>query len=181
MERAEKAILQKVQQTAFPAEVHQLTGPSGSKHVRRSSPLFKLDPVLRNGLLCVGGILSCARISLDAKHQVILPKNNHVPSLIIKDYHTLSGHSERQHVLSLLRQRYWVIKANSAVRKILAKCYSCRRREAPVCEQKMADLPEDLLVPDRPHLQPLESTVLVLFTCVVPGVLSKDKELSLHA
>ena len=150
MERAEKAILQNVQQTAFPAEVHQLTGPSGSKHVRRSSPLFKLDPVLRNGLLCIGGRLSCARIPLDAKHQIILPKNNHVSSLIINHYHTLSGHSGRQHVLSLLRQRYWVIKANSAVRKILTKCYRCRRREAPFCEQKMADLPEDRLVPDRP-------------------------------
>ncbi|XP_067045584.1 uncharacterized protein [Acropora muricata] len=128
---------------------HQLTGPSGSKHVRRSSPLFKLDPVLRNGLLCVGGRLSCARISLDAKHQIILPKNNNVSSLIINHYHTLSGHSGRQHVLSLLRQRYWVIKANSAVGKILTKCYNCRRREAPFCAQKMADLPEDRLVPDR--------------------------------
>ena len=71
LERAEKAILQNVQQTASPAEVHQLTGPSGSKHVWRSSLLFKLNPVLRNGLLCVGGRLSCARISLDAKHQII--------------------------------------------------------------------------------------------------------------
>ncbi|XP_068734645.1 uncharacterized protein [Montipora capricornis] len=137
-----------VKQTAFPAEIHQLTGPSGSKHVRRSSPLFKLDPVLRNGLLCVGGRLSWARISLDAK--IILPKNDHVSNLIINHYHTLSGHSGRQHVLSLLRQRYWVIKANSAVREILTKCYRCRKREAPFCEQKMADLPEDRLVPDRP-------------------------------
>ena len=55
MERAEKAILQKVQQKAFPAEVHQLNGPSGLKHVGRSSPLFKLDPGLRNSLLCVRG------------------------------------------------------------------------------------------------------------------------------
>ena len=182
MDRAEKAILQNVQQTAFPAEVHQLTGPSGSKYVRRSSPLFKLDPVLRNGLLCVGGRLSCARISLDAKHQIILPKNNHVSSLIINHYHTLSGHSGRQHVLSLLRQKYWVIKANSAVRKILTKCYSCRRREAPFCEQKMADLPEDRLVPDRPpfttvgvdcfgpfHVRRARSLVKrygVIFTCM---------------
>ena len=150
MERAEKAMLQNVQQSAFPAEDHQLTGLSGSKHVRRSSPLFKLEPVLKNGLLCVGGRLSCARISLDEKHQIILPKNNHVSSLIINHYHTLSGHSGRQHVLSLLRQRYWVIKANSAVRKILTKCYSCRGRESSFCEQKMADLPEDRLVPDRP-------------------------------
>ena len=175
MERAEKAILQNVQQTAFPAEIRQLTGPSGSKHVRRSSPLFKLDPVLRNGLLCVGGRLSWARISLDAKHQIILPKNDHVSNLIINHYHTLSGHSGRQHVLSLLRQRYWVIKANSAVRKILTKCYRCRKREAPFCEQKMADLPEDRLVPDRPpnHLLLLKSD-----TMMPPGVFQKEDLLS---
>ena len=83
LERAEKAILQNVQQTALPAKVHQLTGPSGSKHVWRGSPFFKLDTVLRNSLLCVGGRLSCARISLDAKHQIIGPMNNHVSSLII--------------------------------------------------------------------------------------------------
>ena len=126
--------------------------------------------------------MSCARISLDAKHQIILPKNNHVSSLIINHYHTLSGHSGRQHVFSLLRQKYWVIKANSAVRKILTKCYSCRRREAPFCEQKMADLPEDRLVPDRPpfttvgvdcfgpfHVRRARSLVKrygVIFTCM---------------
>ena len=126
--------------------------------------------------------MSWARISLDAKHQIILPKNDHVSNLIINHYHTLSGHSGRQHVLSLLRQRYWVIKANSAVRKILTKCYRCRKREAPFCEQKMADLPEDRLVPDRPpftivgvdcfgpfHVRRARSLVKrygVIFTCM---------------
>ena len=62
----------------------------------------------------------------------------------------ISGHSGRQHRMSLLRQRYWVIKANYAVRKILEICYSCREREAPFCEQKMAELPKDRLLPDRP-------------------------------
>ncbi|KAK2565490.1 hypothetical protein P5673_010560 [Acropora cervicornis] len=128
MKRAEKAILKNVQQTAFPAEVHQLIGPGDSKHVRRSSPLFKLDPVLRNGLLRVGGRLSCASISLDAKHQIILPKNNHVSSLTIIHYHTLSSHSGRRQVLSLLRQKYWVIKGNSAAnqRKLHKTDICCR-------------------------------------------------------
>ena len=53
-------------------------------------------------------------------------------------------------MLSLLRQRYWVIKANSAVRKILTKWYGYRKREVPFYEQKMADLPGDRLVPDKP-------------------------------
>ena len=64
MDRAEKVILQNVQQTAFPAEVHQLTGPSGSKHVRRSSPLFKLDPVLPEWfVVCRRKIVLCTYIT----------------------------------------------------------------------------------------------------------------------
>ena len=143
--------------------------------------LGEVDPVQWNGLLCVAGRLSCARISLDAKHQIILPKNNHVSSLIINHYHTLSSHSGRQHVLSLLRQRYWVIKANSAVRKILTKCYSCRKREAPFCEQKMADLPQDRLVPDRPPFTTVGVDCFGLFHVHCAKVLSKDMESFLHA
>ena len=30
------------------------------------------------------------------------------------------------------------------------KCDSCRRRQCPVCEQRMADLPVDRLTPDQP-------------------------------
>jgi len=52
--------------------------------------------------------------------------------------------------LSMIRQKYWIIKANSAVRRVLRGCYSCRKREAPPCEQIMADLPEDRLIPDKP-------------------------------
>ena len=50
----------------------------------------------------------------------------------------------------MIRQKYWIIKTNSAVRRVLRGCYSCRKREAPPCEQIMADLPEDRLIPDKP-------------------------------
>lgn len=36
------------------------------------------------------------------------------------------------------------------VRRVMTSCYSCRRREAPFCQQKMADLPNYRLVPDKP-------------------------------
>ena len=35
------------------------------------------------------------------------------------------------------------------MRKLLTKWYSCRKREGSFCEEKMADLPEDRLVPDK--------------------------------
>ena len=89
-------------------------------------------------------------MSSESKHRIILPKNSHVTSLVVDHYHKLSGYSGRQHVLSLIRQKYWVVKANSTVRKVLTNCYKCRRQKAPFCEQKMADLPEDRLIPGNP-------------------------------
>ena len=53
-------------------------------------------------------------------------------------------------MLALPRRRSWIIQANSAVRKLLSRCVSCRKWEAPVLEQKMADLPKDRLTPDHP-------------------------------
>lgn len=32
----------------------------------------------------------------------------------------------------------------------LAKCFDCRRRQVPVCNQKMADLPEERVIPGQP-------------------------------
>ncbi|KAK2561772.1 hypothetical protein P5673_015157 [Acropora cervicornis] len=51
--------------------------------VRHSSPLFKLNPLVRDGLLHVGGRLTHTPISSDAKHQIIIPKGSHISNLII--------------------------------------------------------------------------------------------------
>ena len=118
--------------------------------VKKSSPLSKLDPVWQNGLLLVGGRLQAASIPDNAKHQVILPKNNHVADIIIRHYHHISGHLGREYVLALIRRKFWIIQANSAVRKFLSKCVECRKRKAEVLNQKMADLPEDRLISDQP-------------------------------
>ena len=41
-----------------------------------------------------------------------------------------------------VRQSYWILSANSAVRRVLS-CLGCQRRQRPPEAQKMADLPED--------------------------------------
>ena len=126
-----------------------------NKSVKKSSPLLKLDPILVDGLLRVGGRLNRAPINPDAKNPVILPKQNPIVDLIIEHYHIMLGHSGREHVLAILRDRYWIIHGNSMVRKVLTKCLSCKRRQAKVGEQKMADLPFDRVNPGAPP-----------FTCV---------------
>jgi len=98
----------------------------------------------------VDGRLENAPLQLDAKHPKILPASHHVVGLIISFYHHASGHSGTEHVLSMIRERFWIVKARAAVRKSLNSCFNCRKRQAPVGEQKMANLPQDRITPDKP-------------------------------
>ena len=119
-------------------------------HVKKNSCLWRLDPVLIDGLLRVGGRLDLASEPFDSKHQIILPKNDHVSNLLVEHYHQISGHSGKEYVLSLLCERFWIVKAGSAVKRALSRCVNCRRCQGPACEQNMADLPVDRLTPDQP-------------------------------
>lgn len=94
---AEHAILNYVQHQLFKREYEGLNNtikPNTSKHkVLKSSSIHKLDPVLFQGLLQVGGRLKRASLDTDAKHPIILPKEHHVAKLIVLYYHHVSEHS----------------------------------------------------------------------------------------
>ena len=121
----------------------------------RSSVVANLDPILVKSLLRVGGCLSKAPLHDDLKHQIIISKDSPLARLLIQHFHLKSGHSGREYVLSLLRERFWLIRANSTVLRVLASCFSCRRRQGAVGEQTMTDLPRPRVTPDQPP-----------FTCV---------------
>ena len=150
MEAAESEILKNVQLHHFPEEIKSLSKPTCQKCVGKSSCLRSLDPILVDGLLRIGGRLSLVSTPFNAKHQIILPKNDHVTNLVMEYYHLISRHSGREYVLSLAREKFWVINASSVVRRVISKCVSCRQCQGPVCEQKMADLPVDRLTPYQP-------------------------------
>lgn len=86
----------------------------------------------------------------ERKHPIILSKDQHIATLILRHIHQQLGHSGRNHMLSQLRKKYWIIKGNAAARKIISSCGHCRRLGVKVGEQKMADLPKERLIPDLP-------------------------------
>jgi transposase InsO family protein len=158
---AEMEIIKYVQRQSFPREITSLKEckpsrskcgvlVSGKKTVERTSPTFKLNPLLLDDVLCVGGRLENASIPERSKHPPILPKENHVCELIVRHYHLMYGHAGKEHVLSLIRRDFWIIRARVMVKRLIGQCFDCRRRNAPPCEQVMADLPPDRLIPDKP-------------------------------
>ncbi|XP_064122452.1 uncharacterized protein LOC135226673 [Macrobrachium nipponense] len=146
---AERAIIMYVQREVFGDEVKAL---SRELSVGKSSPIYKLDPFLdsEDGLLKVGGRIRRSDIPQSAKHPILLPKKHHVTTLLIRHEHELLAHSGRNHVLSNLRQKYWIINANATVRNVLFHCVTCRKLKEPALSQKMADLPADRLEPSPP-------------------------------
>ena len=124
--------------------------------VKKSSVLAKLDPILANGLLRVGVRLSRAPLHDDSKLQIIIAKDSPLARLLIQHFHQKSGHSGREYVLSLLRERSWLIRATFTVQNVLA---SCRRRQSAVEDQKMTDLPR----PRVTKINPLHLCVNRLF------------------
>ena len=122
------------------------------KRLLKPSSLYRLDPFLdlETGVLRVGGRIKHARIPTHMKHPVVLPSKHHITTLIIRHIHEANGHIGRYHTLSILRENYWVVNANSTVRTVLSRCVTCKKSKASTVEQKMADLPEERVTPMPP-------------------------------
>ena len=155
--KTEKEILKFIQRQSFGEELSRLdeqeevnesndlkSAKERKPQIKKSSAIYRFDPMKLGGLLYVGGRLREASSPYPAKHQIILPNKSHVVDLIVRYYHLMSGHSGLEHVLSMVRGKYWILKARTAVRRVLI---DCKRRKAPLGKQKMADLPTDQVTP----------------------------------
>lgn len=151
LSNAEKAIIVFCQRQRYSDEMEQLQKASFiGKALKRQSNIYKLDPVLDEGVLRVGGRLSQSAMPDEAKRPMIMPKDHYICTLLLRHIHEKLGHAGRNHILSTLRQKYWIVNANSATRKVLTRCVICRRTRGKVGEQKMADLPKERLRADLP-------------------------------
>lgn len=142
LKKASTVMIRAAQTRAFQEEKIEL---SKKTHLKTNSAISKLDPFVdSNGLLRVGGRLKYANLNDDVKHPIILPKNSHVTSLLIRDFHERTLHQGKGITLNEIRSNgFWVIGGSSAVSNAIVSCVKCRKLRGPVVEQKMSDLPED--------------------------------------
>ena len=124
LKRAENEIVVCVQREAFKEHFSQV--------VKSKSPLRKLCPILIDGIL--GGRLQNAPIPTEVKHPVLLPKKHHVTDLIVRKYHEELAHAGREHVLSSIRKKFWIVKGRVAVRRVLREFLFNRKRALPTGE-----------------------------------------------
>ena len=132
LEDAEIAIVRCIQNQAFSAEIDTLERIKKSNNqserlrerqrkseIKRTSSIYRVSPFLQHGVLRVGGRLRRGDLPEQMKHPFVLPNKSHVTTLLIRHVHQVLGHAGRGHVLATLREKYWIVRANTAVRHIL--------------------------------------------------------------
>ncbi|XP_065089199.1 uncharacterized protein LOC135710528 [Ochlerotatus camptorhynchus] len=106
--------------------------------------LANLQPFLdEEGFLRVGGRLQNSKLPYDAKHQLLLPRNHRVTEMLIRQYHEERLHEGPSGLLAAIRQKYWLVNARSAIRKVTRSCVKCFRTKPRGIQPLMGNLPEE--------------------------------------
>ena len=116
---------------------------SDSRRLNRKCSISQFDPLIdESDVIRVGGRLQSSHISDDCKHPILLPRKGKVSDLIIKHCHRNVALGGRGFTFNEIHGAgYWIVGANSAVKKVISNYVECRRFRKREGEQKMANLP----------------------------------------
>ena len=174
---AEEKIVKHVQRLFFPKELAVLLNEASQTNlndvsrasgkclcnVLYGSPLRKLNPVVVNRMIGVGGRPGNAdAVAYASKHPIVLPNKHHVTDLIIHQYHQV-GHVGTTQVFAAIRKKFWILKGGSAARRVTSKCIKCRRWNAKPEKQIVVPLPMARITPRDPPLRQSTSTISALY------------------
>ena len=138
LKKATNAIVKLIQGEMYSEEISDLEKRG---NVKGTSGIVRLRPVLIDGVMRVGCRISEAPIIQGAQYAMIIPPKHHVARLLIEDAHQKLTHAGQEHILTELRQQFWIPKGRSAVRKVVRSCLTCKKQRATKREQMMAALP----------------------------------------
>jgi hypothetical protein len=110
-------------------------------NVRKLCDLRALSPYIDDdGLVHVGGRLAHANIGNE--HPIVVPFQHPISKAIVLDVHNAS-HLGKEWVLSIVRAKYWIVKARPVIKRVIGECVMCKRMYSYPCKQMMANLPPD--------------------------------------
>ncbi|XP_066933479.1 uncharacterized protein [Clytia hemisphaerica] len=145
-ESSEHQLVKLIQNESFPDVMKQI---QEGRQLKGS--LKKLDVFLDDqGVMRVGGRLKYGDFPYASKHQIVLPAKQPAVILLGRKFHNQFHHVGKEHMLSLLRQRYWIIGGRAMCRQIIQSCITCQKLNAKPSFTKMANLPEDRITVSTP-------------------------------
>uniref|UniRef100_V5GH76 Integrase catalytic domain-containing protein n=1 Tax=Anoplophora glabripennis TaxID=217634 RepID=V5GH76_ANOGL len=147
LEKAEIVLIRIVQKIHFSEDFLLLQNEKTC-----SKSLQYLHPFIENDCIKVGGRLENAQISYQKKHPLLLPKTDHLVNILIDHFHRLYLHTGPHLLLSLIRQRYWVLSARNIIRSRIRKCNYCFKFKPKPSFPQMGNLPTPRVTEAKPFL-----------------------------
>lgn len=143
------SIVKSVQTSSFNIEIKELN-ESNTVHnnprkpkISKRSVLQPLNPFIdAKGLLRVGGRIDRSTVSYNSRHPIILPSQHPITTQLLRDIHLENAHPGQRAMLSIVRQKFWPIRAKVLIKRTIAKCIRCTRARPSPIQQYMGDLPE---------------------------------------
>ena len=92
----------------------------------RSSKPIRIDQyglfIDSNKVLKCRGRINEADLPATSKQPILMPSKHHVVELLIQDVHKKIKHSGTSDTLSIIRERFWILKGRQAVKRVLKSC-----------------------------------------------------------
>ena len=139
---AELQILISLQRRVFAEEIKML---QVKQPLLPQSKLLPLNPFLDDdGLLRANSrLFNADYLAHDVKFPVILPRGEWETKLVVRSYHEKTDHiAGTNHILALLSEKYWIIRAREEIRQVTNECNFCKKKKAKAATQIMAPLPD---------------------------------------
>ncbi|XP_058456473.1 uncharacterized protein LOC131433883 [Malaya genurostris] len=143
LDEAARTIFKLVQRQAFPELQKQLKAKSIKRNEYAGlAPFLDSEDCIR-----VGGRLKNSCIPYEGRHQILLPHKHHVTDLVIRYLHERNFHVGRNALLSIVRHQLWPVRATSAIKRVVGRCYRCFKYKPKPLNQFMGDLPSYRVTP----------------------------------
>ena len=144
-----------IQRQSFSEEICKI-----QKSLVLPSNLQRLTPFIHDfvedqrafSLLRVGGRLLNAPLPYDTKFPLLLPKGTAFVTLYLRNLHISNCHAGSKALVSLLRDKIWLINAKEECSRIVRKCVHCFRYKPKLMTQIMGNLPTDRVRAVRPFV-----------------------------
>ena len=196
VEFSELTIVKGVQDELFHEEIAYLSNKNPKCKPPRLVSEFGLF-IDEKGVMRCRTRLKNANVVDGSKLPIFLHGKHYFSKLVIREVHANVAHSGVRHTLSVVRERFWILRGRDATRRIVRQCIICRRfGEPPFATLPSFDLPS-FRVDDGPPFSnigvdfagPLfisnkgnESKVYIcLFTCASTRAVHLELVESLHA
>ena len=150
LQNAQMRLFYLIQQESFSVEMMCLLKQSP---VSNSSKLSQFSPFIGpQGLLRATGRTKQLTVSIfDAKHPILLDSRHPAVRLYLEQLHETYCHQGVDYLRALVQQQFAIVKLRTALRSIVSKCVTCRKRRAETLNPIISDLPrERLAFKERP-------------------------------